>query len=147
MVRQAFSMRANHPKAFMLGVRLLGPGTDDFEASNKMTRVYTEYLEKVRAEFTSKRSLATIYTSLAAIHVYSIISTRVGLDDAIALLEKAIEVDPSFQAPYVDIAFAHISRKQFDDAESAIRSLEMINPNHFQINKLREQIQKEAFRK
>ena len=87
--------------------------------------------------------MATIYTSLAAVHVYSIISTRVGLDGAIALLEKAIKIDPSFQTPYVDVAFAFISRKQFDDAEMAIRSLETINPNHFQINKLREQIEKE----
>ena len=143
MVQQAFLMRANHPKAFVLGVRLLGPGTNDFEASNEMTRVYTEYLERVSTDFTSKRSLATIYTSLAAVHVYSIISTRVGLDGAIALLEKAIKIDPSFQTPYVDIAFAFISRKQFDDAEMAIRSLETINPNHFQINKLREQIENE----
>ena len=90
MVQQAFLMRANHPKAFVLGVRLLGPGTNDFEASNEMTRVYTEYLERVSTDFTSKRSLATIYTSLAAVHVYSIISTRVGLDGAIALLEAGL---------------------------------------------------------
>ena len=143
MVQQAFAIRSNHPKAFILGARLLGPGTNDFEASNEMTRVYIEYLEKVSTEFSSKRSLATIYASLASIHVYSVIGTRVGLDGAIKLLEKAIATDPSFQTPYVDIAFAFINRGQFSDAEKAIRSLEAINPSHFQINKLREQIEKE----
>ena len=61
-------------------------------------------------------------------------------------LEKAIEIDPSFQASYVDIAFAFISRNQLSDAESAINSLEKINPNHFEIMKLRKQIEQKKER-
>ena len=46
-VKRAYELRPNHPHAYVLGARLLGPGLKLFDASNDLMLKYAEYLDEI----------------------------------------------------------------------------------------------------